>query len=172
MTDSESDVVFDMTFEINDKARGARKNITLPSYTSWDTLKDRVAQVLNLHPGSLRLQYRFSNEKSNLLPFDLVSLEDYQEMCDQLRPLVVPKILANGKPSKSARKLVTVQLFDKGTEGRGPASGEKGIKVSSIILQYKSIFIYIYCHRSPRKLPAMKILLYPLPKMSFLTRRK
>jgi hypothetical protein len=119
---------FEMTFEINDKVRGARKNITLPSFTSWIDLKDKVAQVLNLHPGSLQLQYRFSNEKSNSLPFDLASLDDYTEMCNQLRPFVIPKILASGKPSKSARKLVTVQLFDKGMEGV-PASGEKGVMV-------------------------------------------
>lgn len=117
-----------MTFEINDKARGARKIITLPSFTAWDSLRDKVAQVLNNHPGSLRLQYRFSNEKGNALPFDLVSLNDYNEMRDQLKPFVVPKILASGKPSKSARKLVMVQLFDKG-EGV-PAGSEKGVKVT------------------------------------------
>lgn len=122
--------VFEMTFEINDKARGARKSISLPSYSSWDTLKDKVAQVLNVHPGSLQLQYLFSNEKSrNSLPFDLVSLEDYHGMCDKLKPFMVPKILASGKPSKSARKLVTVQVFNKDMEGV-PASGEKGVKVS------------------------------------------
>ena len=123
--------VFDMTFEINDKARGARKNITLPSFTSWDTLKDKVAQVFNLHPGSLQLQYRFSNEKSSSLPFDLISLNDYNEMRDRLKLCVAPKILASGKPSKSARKLVTVQLFDKGMEGI-PAGGEKNVKVSTV----------------------------------------
>ena len=121
-----------MTFEINDKARGVRKNITMPSFTSWENLKDKVARVFNIHPGSLQLQYRFSNEKANTLPFDLVSLDDYNEMRSQLKPLVVPKILASGKYSKSARKLITVQLFDKGMEGM-PASGEKGIKVSGFI---------------------------------------
>jgi hypothetical protein len=121
-----------MTFEINDKARGARKNITLRSFTSWDNLKDRVAQVLNLHPQSLHLQYRFSNEKSNSLPCDLVSPNDYNEMREQLKPFVVPKILASGKPSKSARKLVTVQLFDKNMEleAATAASVEKSVKVS------------------------------------------
>ena len=117
---------FEMTFEINDKARGARKNITLPSYTSWADLKDQVAQVLNIHPGSLQLQYRFSNEKNNSLPFDLRSHNDYDEMHDQLGPLILPRILANGKPSKSIRKLVSVQLFNRGTE----AVSEKGVKVS------------------------------------------
>ena len=132
--------VFDMTFEINDRARGARKNLTLPSFSSWDTLKDKVAEVLNLHPGSLRLQYRFSNEKSNALPFYLVSLEDYHAMCDQLKPLVVPKILASGKPSKTPRKLVMVQLFDK--EGL-PASAEKGIKASNLRFDIGNLFILL-----------------------------
>jgi hypothetical protein len=132
--------VFDMTFEINDRVRGARKNITLPSYSSWDTLKDKVAQVLNLHPGSLKLQYRFSNEKSNALPFDLVSIEDYHTMCDQLKPLVVPKILASGKLSKMPRKLVMVQLFDK--EGL-PAGAEKGIKASNLCFVSGNLSIFI-----------------------------
>lgn len=118
-----------MTFEINDQARGTRKNLTLPSLTSWDDLQDRVSQVLNIHPGSLELQYRFSNENKNLLPFDLSSHDDYLEMRDQLRRLVVPRILKNGKPSKSARKLVVVQMFNRGMEG--VVSGGKGAKVSN-----------------------------------------
>jgi hypothetical protein len=112
--------------------RGTRKNLTLPSFTAWVTLKDKVAQILNVHPQTLQLQYRFSNEKSNSLPFELVSLDDYHGMRDQLKPLIVPKILASGKPSKTARKLVMVQLFDKGMEGVVPASGDKGVKVSTV----------------------------------------
>lgn len=118
-----------MTFEINDKARGARKKLTLPSSTSWDDLRDRVSHVFNIHPASLQLQYRFSNENKNSLPFDLCSYNDYIEMCDQLRPFVIPKILSNGKPSKSIRKLVVVQLFCKGMEGVSDEKG-KGVKVS------------------------------------------
>lgn len=117
-----------MTFEINDKARGTRKNLILPSLTSWDDLQDRVSRVLNIHPGSLELQYRFSNENKNSLPFDLRSNDDYVEMRNQLRPHVVPRILSSGKVSKSARKLVVVQLFNRGMEGE---SREKGVKVSS-----------------------------------------
>jgi len=48
--------------------------------------------------------------------------------CDQLRSFIVPKILANGKPLKTVRKLVTVQLVNKGAEGDG-VSGGKGAKV-------------------------------------------
>jgi hypothetical protein len=129
-----------MTFEINDKAKGARKNLTLQSSTSWDNVQDMVAQVLNIHPGSLQLQYRFSNEKSNSLPFDLRSDEDYSSMCKKLQPLVVPRILANGKPSKSIRKLVTVQLFNRGME---EVSGEKGVKVSRLgLVTSGNLFIY------------------------------
>lgn len=115
-----------MSFEINDKSRGVRKNLILSSSKSWDNLQDRVAQILNVHPGSLQLQYRSSNEKNNLLPFNLRSQDDYEEMCDQLRPFVLPKILANGKLSKSIRKPVTVQLFNRGID---ETSGEKGVKV-------------------------------------------
>ena len=118
-----------MMFEINDKARGAQKNLTLSSLTSWANLQDWVVQVLNVHQESLQLQYRFSNEKSNSLPFNLHLHDDYNEMRDQLRPLIVPRILANGKHLKSARKLVTVQLFNRGMEG---VSDEKdfNLKVS------------------------------------------
>lgn len=108
---------FDMTYEINDKAKGTRKKLTLPSSSSWVDLRDKVSEVFNVHPGSLQLQYRLSNENKNSLPFDLCSHDDYTEMCDQLRPFVIPKILSNGKPSKSVRKQVVVQLFCKGMEG-------------------------------------------------------
>ena len=117
-----------MTFEINNKAKGARKNITLSSSTAWVDMRNRVAEVFNIYPGSLQLQYRLSTDKQNSLPFDLNSHKAYVEMRDQLRPFVVPKILANGKPSKRPRKLVTVQLFNKDAEGDGGSSG-KGAKV-------------------------------------------
>ena len=123
-----------MTFEINDRARGARKNLTLSSLTSWDDLQDRVAQVLNVHQGSLQLQYRFSNEKNNSLPFDLRSHDDYDEMCDQLRLHILPRFLANGKRSKSIQKLVVVQLFSRGMEGeKGPTGpGKVSDRVASM----------------------------------------
>lgn len=121
-----------MTFEINDRARGARKNLTLSSLTFWDDLQDRVAQVLNVHQGSLQLQYRFSNEKNNSLPFDLRSHDDYDEMRDQLRPHILPRILANGKRSKSIRKLVVVQLFNRGMEGEKGPTGKVSDRVASM----------------------------------------
>jgi hypothetical protein len=117
-----------MTFEINDKARGARKNLTLSSLTSWANIQDQVAQAFNIHQVSLQLQYRFSNEKNNSLPFDLCSHDDYIQMRDQLRPFVVPRILANGKLSKSVRKVVMVQLFNNSKSMEG-VSSEKGVKV-------------------------------------------
>ena len=119
-----------MTFEVNDKARGAQKELTLSSLASWADLQDRVAQALNVHQGSLQLQYHFSNEKTNSLPFNLHSYDDYDERRDQLRPFIVPRILANEKCSKSARKLVMVQLFNRDMEG---ISGGKAGKVSGYI---------------------------------------
>ena len=95
-----------MTFEINDKARGAKKKLTLSSSTPWADLQNKVAQIFDIYPGSLQHQYHFSNEKQNLLPFNLDSHNAYVEMCDQLRPFIVPKVLANGKPLKTVRELV------------------------------------------------------------------
>jgi hypothetical protein len=110
------------------KLEAAEKKLTLSSLTSWADLQNKVAQIFNIYPGSLQLQYRFSNEKQNLLPFDLNSHDAYVEMRDQLRSFIVPKILVNGKPLKTVRKLVTVQLFNKGAEGDG-VSGGNGAKV-------------------------------------------
>ncbi|KAF8812202.1 hypothetical protein BYT27DRAFT_7207641 [Phlegmacium glaucopus] len=127
-TDTDEFETFEMTFEINDKVRGSCKNLTLSSLTPWSVLRDKIAQALNIHPESLKLQYRFSNEKNNTLPFNLSSHNDYIKMQDQLKPFVVPKILANSKPSKSARKLVTVQLFNKeGDDIPGPQAGGKEV---------------------------------------------
>ena len=161
---------FEMTFEINDTARGARKNLTLSSLTSWADLQDQVSRVLNVYQGTLQLQYRFSNEKNNSLPFDLRSHDDYDEMRDQLRPLIVPRILANGKRSKSVRKLVVVQLFNRGMEG---VSGEKGVKVSDHVASIAGDLSILYFHRSHwQNLPPATSVLPQISKTNFLRRRK
>jgi hypothetical protein len=145
---------FEMTIEVHDKAKGARKNLTLPSSTPWADLQNKVAQIFNIYPGSLQLQYRFSNEKPNSLPFDLNSHDAYVMMCDQLRPFVVPKILANGKPSKAIRKLIMVQLFNKDAEGDG-VSGGKGAKVRrSLSVQQQATYLYLLTQKSAKS-PAM-----------------
>jgi hypothetical protein len=117
-----------MTFEINDIAKGIRTNLTLSSTTSWQDLRHKIAEVLNIFPDSLHLQYRFSNEQKGSLPFNLDSAESYKEMRDKLEPLVVPEILQSGQRSKRKRKLVTVQLFDK-EAGADGGSGGKNAKV-------------------------------------------
>src|ERR1700730_488844 len=97
--------------------KAPEKKLILSFLTPWAGLQNKIAQVFDIYPGSLQLQYCFSNEKQNLLPFDLDSHDGYVEMHDQLRPFIVTKVLANRKPSKTVRKLVTVQLFNKGAEG-------------------------------------------------------
>ena len=90
-------------------------------------------------------------KKNNSLPFDLSSHDDYSEMRNQLRTFILPRILANGKPSKSVRKLVTVQLFDKGMEG---VSVEKGAdKVSRYYMIYSRFAKLTYLTQKSTKLP-------------------
>jgi hypothetical protein len=91
-------------------------------------MQNQVAQIFNIYPGSLQLQYRLSTNKQNSFPFDFDSHDTYVDMCDQLQLLVVPKILVNGKHYKRPRKLAMVQLFNKGADGDGGMS-EKGAKV-------------------------------------------
>ena len=142
---------FEMTFEIDDKARGAQKIITLPSFTAWDSLKDKVTQVLNNHPGSLQLQYQFSNENSNALPFDLVLINDYNKMRDQLKPFVVPKILASGKPLKS---WWWCSYLTKGKEYLPVVRKVSRWLDKFLLLQYGQL-IYIYWHRRLQRLLVM-----------------
>jgi hypothetical protein len=141
---------FEMTIEVHDKAKGARKNLTLPSSTPWADLQNKVAQIFNIYPGSLQLQHCFSNEKPNSLLFHLNSHDAYVKMCDQLRPFVVPKILANRNPSKAIRKLIMVQLFNKDAKGDG-VSGRKAAKVRrSLSVQQQATYLYLLMQKSAK----------------------
>jgi len=88
---------FDMTFEINDVAKGIGVNLTLSSMTLWQDLCHKIAHVLNMFLDSLHLQYCFSNEKKGSLPFNLDSAKSYKEMRNKLEPLVISEILQNGQ---------------------------------------------------------------------------
>jgi hypothetical protein len=131
---------FEMTFEIDDMAKGIRQTLTVPSTTLWYDLQNQVARVINVFPDSMNLQYRFSNEKKTALPFNLDSHESYVAMCDKLEPLVVPEILKNGQRSTRKRKLVTIQLFDKAknAEDNSGSSGKSGKVRTSFLISTTS----------------------------------
>ena len=48
---------FNITFEVNDIVNGICTNLILSSMTSWNDFHHKVAEVLNIFPGSLCLQY-------------------------------------------------------------------------------------------------------------------
>jgi hypothetical protein len=77
--------------------------------------------------------------------------DEYTVMRDQLRPLIVPKVLSNGKLSKSVRKPVSIQLFNKGTQAGGVFI-EKGIKVSTVTT-VAELIIYILLIQKSSKPP-------------------
>jgi len=131
---------FEMTFKIDDTAKGIRQTLTVPSTTLWYDLQNQVARVINVFPDSMNLQYRFSNEKKTALPFNLDSHESYVAMCDKLEPLVVPEILKNGQRSTRKRKLVTVRLFDKAknAEDNSGSSGKSGKVRTSFLISTTS----------------------------------
>jgi hypothetical protein len=84
---------------------------------AWHELKDRVAEHLNIFPTSVHLQYRFSTDTKDSLPCDLTSQQQLDVLLALLRPLIVPAILANGRPSTRQKKAVVVQVFNKNDNG-------------------------------------------------------
>lgn len=131
---------FDMTFEINDIAKGIRTNLTLPSTTLWYNARQQIAKALNMFPDSLHLQYRFSNEQKGSLPFNLDTVESYEEMREKLEPFVVPELTKQGKPRK--KKLVTVQIFDKNSEAEGGPGGKNAkVRASDIWNIFTSVYL-------------------------------
>ena len=118
-----------MTFVIEDRLKGSQQTLIVPSTILWFDFQQKIAEVLNVFPSKLQLQYRFSNENKSSLPFDLNSHVSFGLMCDKLRPLVVPPTLKNGKKSTCKMKLVTVKLFNKEAEGESRQSGGKNSKV-------------------------------------------
>ena len=111
---------FDVLYEINDKAKGTWSDLTITSSTFWVEVKHKVAEKFNVYPASLQLQYRFSNEKANSLPFELNTEQAYVEMQDKYERLM---FTGSGKLRKLRAKPIIVQLFDKEAEG---ISGSKG----------------------------------------------
>ena len=105
-----------MTFEIEDKAKGSRCSLVVPSMILWYDFQQKVAEILGIFPTKLQLQYRFSNENKSSLPFDLNCHTSFGSMCNKLRPFVVPPTLNNGKKSSHKMKVVTVALFNRNAE--------------------------------------------------------
>lgn len=62
---------------------------------------------------SVHLQYRFSTDSKDSLPYNLRGEKDLQVMMKLLRPLVAPRMTKSGRISGVKKKEVTVQIFDK-----------------------------------------------------------
>lgn len=80
----------------------------------WTALKDKLAELLNVHPTTLHAQYRLSTDSKASLPFDLTSQTELNNLLNVLHPLVVPPILASGRRSTRRMKPVSVQISNKG----------------------------------------------------------
>jgi hypothetical protein len=103
---------FTITLEVLNQRKGTRSIEMVSSKVAWIFLRDRLAQILDAFPSSLRVQYRLSIEPK-ALPVDLESEADLETMLKLVEPLIVPPILANGRRSKRKMKDVKVQIFSK-----------------------------------------------------------
>ena len=122
---------FQMTFEIEDRAKNCRLELVVSSTILWYDFQQEVAKKLNIFLSKMELQYCFSNENRSSLPFDLNSHLSFASMCNKLRPFVVPPTLNNGKKSTHKMKLVTIILSVRDGELESQ-SGGKNSKVSEL----------------------------------------
>ena len=118
-----------MTFEIEDKAKGSQKELIVSSTVTWFDFQQQAAEMLNIFPANLQLQYRLSNTGAKSLPFDLNSHVTFGSLCNKLWLWIVPETLNNGKKSTHRMKLVTVKLFNRDTGGGVVHSSGKNSKV-------------------------------------------
>ena len=86
-------------YEIIDVIKGKHVRDTFPSTISWSVMHDWLSRVLNMHPAKLHAQFQLSTNAKGLLPFDLTSFQDLQQLVTMIEPLVVPHHLTNGKRS-------------------------------------------------------------------------
>ena len=122
---------FQMTFEIEDRAKNHRLELIVSSTILWYDFQQEVTKKLNIFPSKMELQYHFSNKNCSSLPFDLNSHLSFASMRNKLRPFVVPPTLNNGKKSTRKIKLVTIILSVRDGELESQ-SGGKNSKVSEL----------------------------------------
>lgn len=72
-----------------------------------------------MHPDNLHLQYKFSNEPKGALPFNLNSLDLYDNLLEKFKPFAI----ANRK-WKGNWKEVKVEIVNKDMAGEGKSSAK------------------------------------------------
>ena len=98
--------------EIANPRKGSRSIEMIQSNVPWVSLRERLAQFLDIYPSSLQAQYRLSTQPKALPP-DLQNENDLRMMLTLVRPLIVPPLLANGQRSTRKMKPVTIQIFNR-----------------------------------------------------------
>ena len=116
---------FEFTMELCDNLRGRRTIEVVSSGVLWYDLKEKLAQSFNVHPSAIQLRYRLSTDHPKSLPFELTSMHHLLNLIKLLRPLIVPPILASGRPSTRKMKPVTVQVFMEGDDAKVVTSDGK-----------------------------------------------
>lgn len=107
---------------------GANSPFTISSSTSLEELRNIVADKLGRRDQSIQLQYKLANDKAKAPATSICDDEELEIFVEKMRTLLVPPLLANGKPSKRAPpKNCTVCFEDATMEAKTMEnSGSKG----------------------------------------------
>ena len=114
-----------MTIHIDDIARSSRRVEVIQSTIAWPDFHQKMAEAFNVFPDSLQVQYRLSTDARSALFINLASQIDLDYLIQNLRPLVVPAILASGQRSKRPKRPVAVEIRNKQADASSTAAGGK-----------------------------------------------
>jgi hypothetical protein len=63
----------------------SRSFLETSSERTWDSLKEDIAEHLDVHPNNLKVQYKFSHEAQKAIPIPLTSATDLKMLNERLQ---------------------------------------------------------------------------------------
>lgn len=87
---------------------GSCSPFSLESSVSLSDLHNVIAERFDRHPRIVQLQYKLSNDTAKAPSTSIQNEDELQIFIEQMRDLLIPQWLANGKVSKHAPKNITV----------------------------------------------------------------
>jgi len=117
---------------------GANAPFVILSTATLDEIRSSVAEKLNRYHGRISLQYRLDSDKAQTGATLIHTDDELALFKTRMRTLIVPPLLANGKPSNRALKSVRVLFEDTGAIEDRSVEPSIGKGVSRRLLLFES----------------------------------
>ena len=133
-------LAFDIQCAVH-RSDGANAPFVIPSTVTLDEIRSSVAEKLNRYHGRISLQYRLDSDKLKAGATSIHTDDELALFKTRMRGLIVPLLLANGKPSNRAPKSVHVIFEDTGADD--DHSVDKVVSLSWLLLALFIILIHL-----------------------------